>query len=512
MDVLKFNQAGDLERLEEMIRILASRAGPAGPQGPSGTVPIFANIAALTASSIVGLSTGSMSVVTSVGALWYLDTASALTTDGITIVATSGAGRWLRGPTLNPEAALAVLAWGVDPVAGNDEAAGSVAAPFKHKAEIARRLGTWGPIYGQAGLVNVTVKYISADTGSTDPGLFAPILLAGSSFTEFAALPTSSFTGTLLVVTAKAAGNPLQSTVTTTTGAMAVGLFLVNSDRGNSCCFVESNNAGNWNLSQPMSAYAGGGAYPFQAENNNWANGDHITGYALLQVNIPLVGGEQAEGGASNAGGHIVWNLDCFAPDANADTMQVQGGAGTSIAECRIGRSIYWTGKPAGGNRVLNNCDCYGTTQEFAPLGNMSLNAGILRGTVTVQTSVSTGSDMILVGNATFRDGSFFGSVFVDNKTVTTTGFVTNSNPISGTYIINVQGTLLYGATAVARFTGTPTLKLQTKTTAYSITAGVVSSPFTITPAAIDAASGPAGFGGTAANFAGASITNGNQN
>jgi hypothetical protein len=521
--IREYSDPGAEGRLEELIRMLASRAGPAGPAGPSGTVPIVANIAALSALSIVGLSTGSLAVVQTLSALWYLDTASTATTDGITVVATSGAGRWFRGPSMETEVAQAQTAWFIDPVAGNDENTGLTSpTALKTKAERYRRLG--GREYLVPG-INVIVTYVNADTTNTDPLLDAPLIRSGGSVTHTSALPATSFTGTLLAVTAKSrSGNQaLNSTFTTSTGAIAVGMLLVNTSRSNSRAFAVRNLGSNvWLITQPLAAYTlgTGGTFPTATENDNWTNGDTINGYALQNIDAPVLGGQILDyvSGSLN-GGHFLYQLNVFepnAPEVGDDPINVDARSGAFFIESNIGRSYNVVGNAQFVPLWLN---CFFSGQGVGKIGGFVTFAG---GAIANTTGASfyapckLQSDVIVSGNSILgmHDGGFLINVYVDGTTtITTTGTCSSATGINyGSGKINSQGIHQFTGLAVTTFPLSGGLQLNGVATGYSVTTGVVSSPISLTAAHLDAASGAAGFGGTASNLAGAAFTNGTQN
>ena len=313
---------------------------PGGGGASAGTI-IVPNNAALTALNVatpVALQQGQEAFVQSNGGVWTLNLVSALTVGNTVLSATGVAGaQWVRrnvnGYVPN---ALKQTAWFVDPqnVSGtaSDENTGLDAThALVNKKEIFRRWGyTWSPnIVG----INVLVTYLSPDSvgdgSGTDPGLFAPNLIQGATFKQIAVLPAATFTGTLLAVTAKSravGGTALRSTFTVATGAVAVNMMLVNATRGNSRAFAQRNTgAGLWQISQPFAPAAGVG-FPSATEVDTWANGDAITGYALMPINIARVGGQVVDYQAGFAGpGHIVQQMSILDDSAtNVRTTQIK--------------------------------------------------------------------------------------------------------------------------------------------------------------------------------------------
>jgi hypothetical protein len=121
----------------------------------------------LTALNVTGLSTGFKARVTSLDADFVLDLASSATVDGITVLATSGAGRWLRviGPSFKW---MSQLTWYVSNATGSDENSGAVGFPVKTMAEVARRLKS-------VQVSNYTINVLS-DMPVTDSFDIAPLI------------------------------------------------------------------------------------------------------------------------------------------------------------------------------------------------------------------------------------------------------------------------------------------------------------------------------------------------
>ena len=505
-----------------------------GGTGGAPAAILEPNIAALGALPAAALQDGTQATVQSNGSLWVLLKPSALTPDGITIINANGGGQWIRSLTLIAAQAQAQLVWNVDKqnVSGtaSDENTGLTSGTaLRTVAEIMRRLGTWSANYDA---VAVQINYLSGDTGPTDPSLFNPNLMNGASLTETAPLPAPGWTGTLLAVTAKNAptNQALNATITTVTGALAVGMLLVNTfaGRGLSCAWATRNNAGTWIISQPFAPYAGGGALALAtAQNNAWANGDTISGYVLPSVNIQRVQSEGVIAGGPLRGGHIVWRLALtnFSQATNLDV----GGLFSALIESSVIAGMDLISNPTGGVQI-NNCSlsCFVQANSGTNIvGGQSLNANMqLNGIVSigndfVSSPNAGGQGIQFCGSSTGLGGAVVTAIYYDtNPTLPNkaTGTVYVRGPQYGAGTLNASGATVNhaGATAVARYPLTGGLQLDGVATGYSLktTAGVtaVAGTIALTAANIDAAAGPGGFGGTATNLAGSSFTNGNQN
>ena len=475
------------------------------PGGGAGSATIVANAAALTALPASGLPNGTQAVVQTFGALFALSPAGPAV-DGVTVIAASDARVWQRGPSLIAEAAAAQTAWFVDPQnssgTASDENSGlTTLLPLVHKAEVYRRWGyTWS---AKLNSISVVVTYLSPDvTGSTDPGLFAPELGNGATFLQTAALPAATFTGTLLAVTPKSvAGNQaLAATFTTTTGALAVRMLLVNATRANSEAWAVRNAAGTWTLTQPLAAWVPGTS-AVRAAVNTWANGDAISGYVPMTVATSVVAGVLSAYDATFSPGHAVWHLllaDLGTSSFGLTQMTVHNECFPGLIACDIERPALLdleqggvSGCVFGSNGAnINSQGGNGYVQGgWIPSGDLRcqfLNDPIVAGTLH--------DSFIATAN----------NVYVDlGQTLTVQGQenLTGTAAIYGPGTLNVKGYLTTSGTAVA------TLPIATKhlngvATGYSnaTAAGVttVHGGIALTSANIDAAAGAAGFGGLA--------------
>lgn len=113
--------------------------GPAGPSG--GAVLTVADLAAMSAHPLLGLEDGELVYVQSIKSYFFLDLTSGLTADGISIVVTSGAGRWIRIQSMVHPFWKSQDVWQIDPVAGDDENDGLTSGTaLKTWGELSRRL------------------------------------------------------------------------------------------------------------------------------------------------------------------------------------------------------------------------------------------------------------------------------------------------------------------------------------------------------------------------------------
>jgi hypothetical protein len=501
-----------------------------------------ANIAALEVLSTAPFVTGALAYVATVGALWCLQTASALTTDGITVVNAAGGGQWVRGVSLITEAALTQTVWELDErnVSGtaSDENTGITGATaLRTKAEIARRLGSNNPFTNVA----VTVTWLSVNVpgsaaAKADPWTIVPTCGVNGSWTLRAPLTGATdtvvaFTGSLLAVTAKSntttPGNALQSTFTTATGAMAAGLLLVNATHSSVAIAQRNLGGGNWQISQPTPLYVEGNFPTLPCpEVNTWTNGDAITGYALSTIDADMMGSEVGDYNAAFFNGMFVHNLNIgsSASIQEDDFVQILG-TGFCFIEGRILKSLVST------SGITFNEETNVYVQAHLEGNSVQCNggwfaAGIFQPAIANTTACAFASDIIYSSPSAEPSGNLsahVGAMFIDTpETFIATDDSrcdTFPNPAGvpavcyGPGTLNSRGPFNFPSGATGGTTSLRcTLNLNGKATGYSVTAGTVSAAQALSGAQLDAASGPAGFGGTATNLAGASFTNGTQN
>ena len=162
----------------------------------SSGVSEVTNLTNLGLLSAASLDTGAFAYVDSLKSYFFLDKTSALTADGITIIAASGGGRWIRETWAHPYWET-VVDWYIDPATGDDENSGAVGAPLATHGELARRWGT-DPVLRQS-----TTVHIVGDLGQTDIVNIAVRIKAGATLTYQGATPTATYTGTIDGVTAR---------------------------------------------------------------------------------------------------------------------------------------------------------------------------------------------------------------------------------------------------------------------------------------------------------------------
>lgn len=447
-----------------------------------------------------------------------------------------------KGPMSPPDnGSWTVANWYIDElntsgVASDSNTGTSRTAPLLTKNELARRYGTTEPFINQTTTV-LFMSLASAASQATDPWVIKPIcgnsgvFIVTSDFSNLA----PSFTGTLNTVTPKSnttsPGNALQSTFTTATGAVATTQLLVNSTRAKSLSFVQKliSSPGNYQLSQPVAAYTAGAFLPVPAtEVDTWASGDSVSGYVLPSINVAIAGctvhdletGTYGNGiyfqyltitGTNAASGYdqmVIgpWVIFLFSLIENLFTSL------SSVSPDAAGASIF----------VPRFYSCYlslnGSGGSFAiQAGAVTMSSGSGRA-MFMDDVIWSGNIGDIPSEILFGD-AILGHVMIDVSSVFATDGAcphhSQAMLLYGTGAYDSYGATYYGSSTGTNAFRVSTLRLCNTATGYSMltSAGVttINGGITLSGPNLDAAAGAAGFGGTATNLAGASITNGTQ-
>ncbi|HVM67091.1 MAG TPA: hypothetical protein VMU14_19640, partial [Acidimicrobiales bacterium] len=399
--------------------------------------------------------------------------------------------------------------------------------------EALRRLGTFRPTYPQGSETNGVVFGFLSDDVAEDI-VFEPILNMGA-LVNFFGVPTLVATTTIADFVAKSAAGA----ATAQLGASATsGTMLVNTSRANSVAWVDSVSGSTQTLTQPFNPSVtavppaawwpgggslGGGGIP--AENNAWANGDTVQIYRCPKVNIvrlapTTVGVWPATGdGILCMVGHV-WIPDLTGFTENLQSCQIS--TTVRLTECRVDALFDGLGDPNNGvaEQVFNcwipgggyfrNCGCYGGALNGAadnPDGaffSQSHGSSFAADMIVHHSLIfGTGGDGGNSGNSSVGGVCMTGTLYALGPVIIEE-FNYPNNTIYGTYTVNVgnatqPGQLYYANTAELTFLGTPTLLMNSLSTAQGINRGTGQFYFGVplTPASLDAAP-PSGFGGIA--------------
>lgn len=158
------------------------------------------------------LETGDEVFVQGINEVYYFDASSALVADGLNVVDAVGPGQFLRGSTVITQAD-----WYVDVAAGNDQNAGTVAAPLKTLAELQRRWEAKKTL----GATSITLIGVSTEALILQATLAGALTVSGT--------PTLIYTGAVGAYQAQAA--PANDARLTDAGVVAAGGWGANLQR-----------------------------------------------------------------------------------------------------------------------------------------------------------------------------------------------------------------------------------------------------------------------------------------
>ena len=474
----------------------------------SASITSVANIAALEALPTTGLPSGQFAFVRTVGAYWTLQTASALTPDGITIVPAAGGGQWIRTVSGVQEDALQTTAWFVNGSTGNDENPGTSLLPLATFQEIARRMGTWEP-----DIENIDVVIHGDLIQPTDFLNFLPSG-TGSLSVLFPTNPAQQvFAGVLAGVVAKntATGVPLQATAWA--GAL-IGQLVINATRANSTAKVVAVGGGLVTLSQPLQAVpVPPASVANPTEVDTWANGDSVTVFTLVSCRVLRHGYVLNSFGTSGNFASWLYRCNLAAPANLEQTIITDLG---NLIECT------WEGTL---NCFSSNVNI--TIQNTSPsvdpstggglvvggsLGGASVGQVVFQGGAAhaINLAISQTSNAAALGTGfailSSITPSFIAGVNLDDVRVALDVVLTAQGLPSqiktflwGQGLLNLEAATVRcngSATATLLLTGGVTLDGVGTAMALSSAAGVVtwSGPRTLTVAHLDAAVGAGGF------------------
>lgn len=380
-------------------------------------------------------------------------------------------GRELYGsggqpPVFNPNWAVATWCWDEQNASGcasdtlNDgyvcTCGASGHGPLATIGElIVHRWGNTPPLLKQATVVSVLSSAPSNDSDNMR------IAMAGASFGSLTFLGTltgaqSVGSGTLSGVVAKDpnASQLLQSSLTPSSGSVAIGQKICNTTRNpQSCAWVNSGAGGSvWNVSQPI-VHVGFSSL----EDNGWTSGDSYTLYAPVQIRL-------TSATVNDCGNSFLFFKD----------IGLQSGVTSTI-----GNGVYFWGSQLLGNvsampnafavASIVNSDLGPSAQfigqnPFAP--TYQFFAGQARSQLIYGTFYFK-SDFILAGGGMFQYGGLNNNVWISSNPNTqwhVNGATQFTGYVAGTGIVNVirngsgaagvlgQGSVQYTGTAAATF------------------------------------------------------------
>ncbi len=428
-------------------------------------------------------------------------------------------------------------AWYIDPAnstgkASDSNACTTAAKPCLTYARVATLWGTYSPTLAQ----NTTVTFLSSQPDDTDPVYFNPLIENDVSVTLQGALGAAQqvASGALSNVVAKtrSAGQLWQATLPS--GA-APGQLVVNGTRTSRAWIYKSAGASNWLLSQPLASNNLASIFP--PETDNWANGDAVVLYQPVTVDLaqamPLTPGGNIANENLNLTIYQITVADgsVAATSATQDDLQINNNL--LVVESSIRKTVSVEDQGKEYESSFANVDFSQSVLATATELTMSFWGGQTRhgtGQIVSLPAGDIGADIIVSGEWDVSTGNVYsafidtGSVFVARSSFL--GAYAYGSPIGfwGPGAVDVVGNarLEYppSDTAVSLFLQTGGLFLNVDPTALEgATAPVASAACSVapsgtwtcgiplTPANLDKPVASGGFGGTAVNPGGASVT-----
>jgi hypothetical protein len=438
------------------------------------------------------------------------------------------------GTAVEPLASWTTPAWFIDPAnatgaASDGNTCTTAAAPCLSYAAIASRWDTLSPTLGQ----NTTLTFLSSHTDNGDPVYLAPYLLNGANLLVQGVLGPAQQTavGVLGTIAAKNRGTSQLLQAALPAGA-AAGQLVVNSTHASRAWVYAYAGGSNWLLSQPLAPVTvGAQVAAAPAEVNSWAVGDAVTLYNPVTVDIVQATTSPPASGPSGA--VEIYQLAVFDPSGADRYDPFTFTSGVQVVESAIQR-VTQAGPPAVGpapSFVNVNLEADVTADLGSnPTGPLSLVGGQIEnaqfGIYASLRGVTLDGDF-LFGRGSRADlfESAYGNVFVDSSAIAyVTDGTLSCTPDSGPYgPPTLWGTGTVDVMGVARmeypvgpnraqstFPGV-NLQLDTSTTACIGTSGSAQTGpcgIALTAPHLDLATAQGGFGGTAVEPGGASLSN----
>jgi len=288
--------------------------------GGGGTVPdnlpmqAVADTTALGALSITALDDGSVVSMRSVKGLWYLDKTSALTVDGITIIAASGgAGRWMR-MIQSHLSWRKQTAWFINQGAGNDENDGLTAGTaLASHDEFQRRVADEDQPIDVGMVVTFTAAYVGDIKNTVGVSQVSPY---GS--ITYQGQRTTLFSGTLTAATAWVTG----TTAGTISDASIATSWTASGGMGKLCVLTSGAASGSasWLTLEPVAKTA---RYSGFFNDSTFAVSDPAGTETYDVVDLTQITGKVTQVGD----GYTVFKNIAFRSPGGFDTqVQVYGG------------------------------------------------------------------------------------------------------------------------------------------------------------------------------------------
>ncbi len=433
-----------------------------------------------------------------------------------------------------------VGAWYIDPAnvtgkASDTNSCKSATAPCQTFAEIATQWGTYAPRLRQ----NTTITFLSSHSDDSDPVYLNPYIEHGAVVTVEGTLGTHQqvASGALSYVVPKRRSSAQLLEVELPAG-VAPGQLVVNVSKGSRAWIYKNAGGNSWYLSQPLAPQVlplTPGTAP--AEANNWAAGDAVTVYRPVAVDLAAASPVAGPDGVASP--LTFYQLRVLSPSAGADagsngrsTLAISS-PDVAFVEASIDRFVSIGENSFSDRPDFVNVDSSGglAAKGLTAAAGMSVMAGQVR-SAAWSVSAGTFDDDVVLGSAVWMAGGSYGTVFVDSSAAL---FVqqnavqftqANGAPVlwgPGSVDAVTEGHLEYPAGAgMAQATfqvaglyidAPPTAvlaqPLPVATTACAVNTGSGwQCGIAVTAVDLDAPVGAGGFGGTAIDPGGSTITN----
>lgn len=407
--------------------------------------------------------------------------------------------------------------------------------------EATRRWGSIAPNLG----VTTTVTFLSSHTDDSDPVLWHPIMSNGAVATIQGAAPAATAAVfTLNGAKSRTVGSNAFLSGSFSAGAPAAGVLVTNTTAGKSSrAWVHRLSSGIiWNLTQPLAPLVPPSASQAPAEVDTWASTDTVTLSSPIAVNLVSFSQVPTDANATSNATNLGWiyNLTDFDPLGLGVDPVFIGGA-VQVQECVFQRGVSFenlqstiAGSAYPHDPALVNSYYLGGLFASATMDQTSVVGGGTNNFTSSFGSVLFDGDYVAGGfGFNFLDGGLFhlGFVYMDaNMQAHGASEVSFTTEVYGGHVLygttgktlnfagpsrgTMSGTFTNGWTQ-ATIVGTG-VQLNGASTGHSVfTAAHVDTDcgaIATTVANLDAASSAtcasSGFGGTAFNPGGASVSN----
>lgn len=432
-----------------------------------------------------------------------------------------------------------VAAWFIDPANGRDENDGLTPATAvkTYTGGIVSRWGTTSPTLAQ----DTTITWLNdAPQDGSDPVVFTPTMIDAVAVLQGVVSSTNLVASGVLAGTVaknRATGQLLKATLAASAGA---GMLIKNTTAGKeSIAFVYNLTAGKWEISQPLEAVVVPRdeiPFPIAVEVDTWADGDTYELYNLVRVVLvearPLMAApvppnfpdpvqiyhlRGSTTDASAGGSNFTIDDDVDLLECAFDSFLVDHAVGDDLIRtmfnCAFLSGVFGLMSSSSDTRCIGGfiIQLFGGGAAWGFDFDTIIDAGAATDFSVGTTGLQAGFIVPALGAVYIKDViTPIGSVFMFRSDATGAG---NHAKIWGPGTIDAKARARVGyngvtSTAVATFLNAGGLLINGAGAAnpWDAATGVWQPALALTPANLDAAFGPGGFGGHAVDPTGACI------